>query len=185
MTSRHALYKLDIPGFNGSMQVRGAGWIASPAINLPWTASLTAIKNKGGAAVPLVFSPGSRSGQRALTTFSFAPVSHYGSPAARSRNLLPVTTRPACPVAPAILRPACCRQGALPAARRGVGAWATVRLPLQADCPKFHGGTKVSPGLMLYRICLPSGWRLLPLGLAAYQPHHARDGASKRWLLLL
>ena len=43
-----------------------------------------------------------------------------GSPAAHSRGLRPVTPRQACPVAPA-LRPACCRQGALPAARRGGG----------------------------------------------------------------
>ena len=56
-----------------------------------------------------------------LTALSFAPVSHGGSPAARSRGLLPVTPRQACPVAPACLRPACCRQGARPAARRGVG----------------------------------------------------------------
>ena len=45
---------------------------------------------------------------------------HCGSPTARRRGLLPVTPRQACPVAPA-MRPACCRQGALPAARRGVG----------------------------------------------------------------
>jgi hypothetical protein len=57
-----------------------------------------------------------RSGASALT-----PVSHCGFPAARSRDLLPVTPRQACPVAPAILRPACCQPGALPAARRGVG----------------------------------------------------------------
>ena len=59
--------------------------------------------------------------QRSLTALSFAPVSHCVSPAARSRGLLPVTPRQACPVAPAILRPAGCRPGALPAARRGVG----------------------------------------------------------------
>ena len=47
-----------------------------------------------------------------------------------------------------------------------------------------HGGAKVSPGLMLYRICLPSGWRLLPLGLAAYRPHHAHDGASREMALV-
>jgi len=58
--------------------------------------------------------------QRSLAALSCAPVSHCGSPAARSRGLLPVTPRQACPVAPA-MRPACCRQGALPAARRGVG----------------------------------------------------------------
>jgi hypothetical protein len=34
--------------------------------------------------------------------------SHYGSPAARSRGLLPITSRQVCPVAPA-MRLACCR----------------------------------------------------------------------------
>src|SRR5262249_43530290 len=46
--------------------------------------------------------------------------SHCSSPAARSRGLLPVAPHQACPEAPP-LRPACSRQGARPAARRGVG----------------------------------------------------------------
>ena len=50
------------------------------------------------------FDPASRPAaapQRSLAALSCAPVSPWGSPAARSRGLLPVTPRQACPVAPA------------------------------------------------------------------------------------
>jgi len=64
--------------------------------------------------------------QRSLAALSCAPVSHCGSPAARSRNLLPVTPRQACPVAPAKW-PACCRQGGT--ASRLARGWGGVRWP--------------------------------------------------------
>jgi hypothetical protein len=79
--------------------------------------------------------------QRSRTALACAPISHCGSPATRSRGLLPVTPRQACPVALARRQPAGCRPGALLAARRGVGeasvASTTQRVYSRRDCGKI------------------------------------------------
>jgi hypothetical protein len=78
--------------------------------------------------------------QRSLAALSCTPVSPYGSPAARSRGLRPVTPRQACPVAPASSQLAAGRAPCQPPGE-GLGrrpvASTTQRVHSQRDCGKI------------------------------------------------
>jgi predicted tellurium resistance membrane protein TerC len=93
-----------------------------------------------------------------LPALSCAPVSHCGSPAAYSRGLLPITSRQACPVAPARLRPrlaasrAPCQPPGAGLGRRP-GASPTQRVYSRRDCGKIAFEIPIRIRIRVYYSC--------------------------------